>query len=106
MIQEFERLPDDTMFTNIIRPDSTIPNFIYFRGGHIRFGKLLMTDADMLIADEDPSTPFDVYLAKYKEQLVQGISRTLPNLGLIAIWPDYKSLGKGTRATPDTTRKR
>jgi hypothetical protein len=90
LIQEFETLPEDSIFTNHIRPDSTIPNFIYFRGGQVKFGKLLMADADLLIADQNPEDPFDLYLARYTDQLVKGTSRTLPNLGLVAILPDYK----------------
>jgi hypothetical protein len=90
IVQEFARLPDDTVFGRVVRPDSAVPNFVYFRGGSIRFGKLEMRDADLLIVDGNPRNPFDLYLARYTKQLVAGTSRTLNNLGLRVVMPDYR----------------
>ena len=82
------------------RPDSSVTNFLYFRGGSLRFGQLTMTPADLFIKDADPSTPFDVYLAHYNEQLVAGFSRNTTSYGLITTMPDYRALKSGARAVP------
>lgn len=105
---EFEVTPSDSVFDRYVRPDSATPNFVYFRGARLRFGKLLMEDTDLLIVDADPSDPFDLNLDKYAAQLVAGTSRTLPNLGLRVEMPDYASLGDGMLAdrTPRTQRTR
>jgi hypothetical protein len=95
IVQDFVRLPQDTLFMRIIRPDSTVPNFVYFRGGQLRFGKLLMSDTDLLIVDADPRDPFDLYLARYTGQLIAGTSRTLAGLGLRVVMPDYHTLRPG-----------
>jgi hypothetical protein len=88
LLQQFVRTPDDSIFAHISTGDST-RNYVYFRGGHLRFGKLEMTSTDLLIADADERDPFDLYLAKYAQQLVAGTSRTLPNQGLKVLMPDY-----------------
>jgi hypothetical protein len=90
--QTFARTADDSMFTNRIRVDSSAHNYLYFRGGQLRFGKLLMTDTDLLIADADESDPLDLYMAKYNTQLVAGSTRNLPNLGLRVAMPDYNDV--------------
>lgn len=82
------------------RPDSSATNFLYFRGGSLRFGQLTMTPADLLIKDADPGTPFDVYLAHYNEQLVAGYSRNTVSYGLITTMPDYRALKSGAHAVP------
>jgi hypothetical protein len=90
---EFVTTPADSVFGSYVLPDSTIPNFVYFRGARLQFGKLLMSDTDLLIVDANPSDPFDLNLQEYAKQLVAGKSRTLPNLGLRVEMPDYATLG-------------
>jgi len=85
------------------RPDSGVTNYLYFRGGSLRFGQLTMTPADLFIKDADPSTPFDVYLARYNEQLVAGYSRNTASYGLITTMPDYHALKSGVRVAPPKT---
>lgn len=92
VVIDFERTPQDSVFGVHVRPDSTVANFVYFRGAQLRFGKLLMYDTDLQIVDADPSDPFDLNLEEYARQLVAGTSRTLPNLGLRVEMPDYESL--------------
>ena len=92
LVQDFARLPEDTVFDRVIHPDSTVPNFVYFRGGQLRFGKLLMHDTDLLIVDGDPSDPFDLYLSRYTRQLIAGTSHTLEGLGVQVVMPDYHRL--------------
>jgi hypothetical protein len=82
-----------------VQPDSTIANFVYFRGAQLRFGKLLMSDTDLQIVDADPSDAFDLNLEEYARQLIAGTSRTLPNLGLRVEFPDYDALGPERYAT-------
>ena len=89
----FAVAPEDSVFGGFVSPDSTTPNFVYFRGSQLRFGKLLMSDTDLQIVDADPRDPFDLNLKEYAMQLVAGTSRTLPNLGLRVEMPDYDSLG-------------
>ena len=93
--QSFQRTPDDTVFGTSVRVDSSAHNFVYFRGGSLRFGKLTMTDTDLLINDADPKDPFDLYMAKYNTQLVAGTTRTLPDFGLRVTMPDYSKVVGG-----------
>jgi hypothetical protein len=94
--QTFARTPDDAALDARMRVDSSAHHYVYFRGGQLRFGKLLMTDTDLLIVDADQSDPFDLYMARYNVQLTAGTTKNLPNLGLRVSMPDYgKVTGKG-----------
>jgi len=92
IVLDFARTPADAEFEAAVHPDSAAHNFVYFRGGRLRFGKLEMRDTDLLIRDADESDPFDLYLAHYAQQLTAGTSRTLPNEGLVVRMPDYHRL--------------
>lgn len=74
----------------LVLPDTTARNYMFYRGGVLRFGKLTMTDADLLIVDADPSDPFGFYLDRYNRQLVAGYERNTPDHGLIVHMPDYR----------------
>ena len=93
LVQTFVTTPLDSIFERYIHPDSTTPNYVYFRGGRLRFGKLEMIDTDLHIVDADPLDPFDLYLAKYNRQLVAGVSRNLETYGLRVTMPDFADLG-------------
>lgn len=67
-------------------------NYIWFRGGTIRFGKLTMSDADLQLVDQQPSDPFDFYSEEYNAQLVAGYSKNTPEHGLRTYMPDYARL--------------
>lgn len=69
-------------------------NFIGFRGGQIRFGRLTMANADLQLIDADPSDPFDFYPEKYNDQLVAGYSRNTPDGALRTTMPDYNDIPK------------
>lgn len=73
-------------------PDTSARNYMLYRGGTLHFGKLYMTDAEMLIVDRDPTDPFDFDNVGYQRQLVAGYSRTLPDLGLEVFMPDARKL--------------
>ena len=72
-------------------------NYIYHKGGVLRFGKLTMNDADLEIIDQSPSTPFDFSLLDYNRQLVRGYSKNTPTNGLIVFMPDLATLLKPNR---------
>ena len=94
LVQEFAKLPEDSLFSGYARADSAAPNYLFFRGGRLRFGRLEMRDTELQILDLDPSDPFDLFLAEYNKQLTAGYSRNRPNLSLQAFFPDYNDLGK------------
>ena len=76
-------------------PPDTAPAFMYYKGGTLHFGKLLMLDAQMQIVDLRPSAWFDFSLDRYKEQLVAGYSRTRSDLGLEVYMLGLDKLGSG-----------
>lgn len=65
-------------------------NYMAYREGNLRFGKLAMNDADLILIDMDPRDPFDFYLDHYKEQLVAGYMKITPDFGLRIYARDYK----------------
>ena len=98
LVQEFARLPEDSVFNGYARADSAAPNYLFFRGGQLRFGRLEMRDTQLQILDLDPSDPFDLYLAEYNRQLVAGYSRNRADLSLQAFFPDFTDLRQETVA--------
>jgi hypothetical protein len=86
--------------TPLPQPDTSASSFMFFKGGTLHFGKLLMLDAEMQIVDLRPTGVFNFDLDKYKDQLVAGYERTLPDLGLevYMLGLDKLSNGKATRA--------
>ena len=72
-------------------------NYMYYRGGVLRFGKLTMDDADLLLTDSDPKDPFDFSPANYKTQLVAGYSKNTSAGGLIVYMPDANDLKAAPR---------
>ncbi|MEP7346552.1 MAG: hypothetical protein ABI877_14875, partial [Gemmatimonadaceae bacterium] len=79
---------------------------MYFRNGTLRFGKLTMADADLLILDKDPANVFDFSLDRYNDQLVAGYSNSTAALGLIVHMPDFRTLGHkvSSRAKPSVSK--
>ncbi|MFY9938013.1 MAG: hypothetical protein WAK33_14130 [Silvibacterium sp.] len=69
-------------------------NYIYFRGGRMKFGKLTMEDVDLELVDKDPSNAFDFSLDHYQQQLAAGYSKSLLSLGLVVYMPDYAAISK------------
>jgi len=81
----------------LVLPHPEEKNAMLLRGGTLRMGKLLMVDANMQVADTDPSDPFDFYIDRYNEQLVAGFSRNQADYGLLAFMRDFNDLGKPPR---------
>jgi hypothetical protein len=73
-------------------PRTPAPNYIYFHGGTMRFGKMTMADVDLELVDMEPKTPFDFDLTHYYEQLEYGYSKSLPGFGLLVYAPDYRTI--------------
>ncbi len=80
-------------------------NYMRYRGGTLRFGKLTMTDADMDLIDADPRDPFDFSPPDYIKQLVAGYSKNTPAGGLRVFMPDYDQ-ASGTDLRPVATSGR
>ena len=74
-------------------PPMAVQNYIYFKGGNMRFGKLFMVGTDLLTVDGDPGDWFEFYMDYYHTQLVAGYHITTPDYGLVAIMPDFADLG-------------
>jgi hypothetical protein len=69
-------------------------NYMAFRHGEMRFGKLTMHDADLIMIDMDPRDPFDFFLDYYQEQLVAGYTKSTREYGLRTYTRDYNKLPK------------
>jgi hypothetical protein len=76
-------------------------NYFAFKGNRLRFGRLTMTDTDMVLYDLDPGDPFDFFLDHYKEQLAAGYSKTTVAGQLRGFMKDYDKLAK-----PKQTREK
>jgi len=67
-------------------------NYMAYRNNRLRFNKLLMNDADLILIDMDPDDPLDFFLEHYKEQLSAGYTKTTPDSGLRVYIKDYNKL--------------
>jgi hypothetical protein len=85
------------------RPDEKFQraNYFAFKGNRLRFGRLTMTDTDMILYDLDPSDPFDFYLDHYKEQLAAGYSKTTVAGQLRVFMKDYDKLPNRQKQKPN-----
>lgn len=70
-------------------------NFMSYRGGQLRFGKLTMDNSDMDLIDLEPRDPFDFFLDHYREQLSAGYTKITPEFGLRVYMKDYNKLHAG-----------
>jgi len=67
-------------------------NYLAFKGGSVRFGKLTMSDTDLELIDSDPADPFDFAIDHYKDQLVAGYEKMTRKGGLCVHMPDYNKI--------------
>jgi hypothetical protein len=67
-------------------------NYMAYKNNRLRFGKLVMNDADLILIDMDPNDPLDFYLEHYKEQLSAGYAKITPDSGLRMFIKDYNKL--------------
>jgi hypothetical protein len=75
-------------------------NYMAYRGGILRFGRLTMNNADMRLIDADPTDPFDFSPEHYRDQLVAGYSQTTASGGLVVHMPDYSKISKQISPSP------
>ncbi|HKR66474.1 MAG TPA: hypothetical protein VJZ00_22295 [Thermoanaerobaculia bacterium] len=80
------------------------PNWMLYRDGTLRMGKLFMVRADMEVIDTDPRDPFDFNIDYYNRQLVEGFTRNQDNYALHVYMRDFADIGKpaqpGERLAP------
>ncbi len=67
-------------------------NYMAYNKNRLRFGKLVMNDADLVLIDMDPNDPLDFYLEHYKEQLSAGYTKITPGSGLLRPSGQWKHL--------------
>jgi hypothetical protein len=100
--------PSDSAEVKLLSvPSPKATNYMFYRGGVLRFGKLTMHDTDLMIVDAEPADPFDFFLDQYNAQLVAGYSRNTPDHGLIVVMQDYsKTPPLPVKSAPKTSRSR
>jgi hypothetical protein len=69
-------------------------NYMSYQGNRLRFGRLTMDDADLVIYDMSPADPFDFFLDHYKEQLAAGYSKTTIESQLRVFMQDFSKLAQ------------
>jgi len=74
-------------------------NYMAYKNNRLRFGKLVMNDADLILIDMDPNDPLDFFLDHYKEQLAVGYAKITPDSGLRVYIKDYNKL-HAAKASP------
>jgi hypothetical protein len=67
-------------------------NFLQLRDGTVDFGKLTMRHVDLIMVDLSNDAWFDLDLAHYQEQLVNGYTRMTPQAGLQIFMPDLDKI--------------
>jgi hypothetical protein len=67
-------------------------NFLQLHDGTIDFGKLTMRNVDLIMVDLSDDAWFDLDLAHYQQQLVNGYTRMTPEAGLQIFMPDLDKL--------------
>jgi hypothetical protein len=96
VVQTFGKTEPHAPLPTLVPPDTKVRNYMYYKGGTLRFGRLLMLDAEMQITDLDPEEVFRFDLSRYNAQLVAGYERTLADGGLEVWMRDVDRLGAGT----------
>jgi len=76
-----------------------------YKNNRLRFGKLVMNDADLIIIDMDPNDPLDFFLDRYKEQLSAGYAKITPDFGLRVFIRDYNKLHPAKASPSDDQAK-
>jgi hypothetical protein len=67
-------------------------NFMQLQGGTIDFGKLTMRHVDLMMVDLSKNAWFDLDLANYQDQLVNGYTRMTPDAGLQIFMPSLEQI--------------
>jgi hypothetical protein len=67
-------------------------NFLQLKNGTLAFGKLTMQKTDLMLIDVSSDPWFDLDLAHYEAQLVNGYTRMTPDQGLQIFMPDVSDI--------------
>ncbi len=78
----------------LLLPPFKTEAYIYHRGGALKFGKLIMEDADLEIVGNQTKGFFCFFLREYKKQLIAGYSKNTAADGLIVHMVDYNLLAQ------------
>ena len=73
-------------------------NYMAFRGGRLRFGRITMENSDLSLFDLDPTDALDWFQDRYKDQLVSGYSKITPDFGLRAYVKDFAQLSRASKS--------
>ncbi len=73
------------------------PNYIYFSGGRMHFGRMTMENVDLKMIDETPGNAFDFSLDHYQQQIQAGYVKVLPSFGLEVYAVDWRTLSARQR---------
>jgi hypothetical protein len=68
------------------------PNYVYFTGGRMRFGKVTMENVDLKLVNLAPRHDFDFSLKHYQQQIQAGYVKVTPAQGLIVYAENYSDL--------------
>jgi hypothetical protein len=79
-------------------------NYMAYWGNQLRFGKLTMADADMILIDMNPEDPFDFDLDHYKDQLVPGYTKFTATFGLRVYMKDFNKVHPAAPAKTETKK--
>ena len=93
VVQAFGKTKSHARMQALVPPDTNVKNYMFYKGGTLRFGRLLMLDAEMQITDLDLEEVFRFELSRYNAQLVAGYERTLADGGLEVWMRDVDKLG-------------
>ncbi len=67
-------------------------NYLQLKGGTIDFGKLTMRQVDLIMVDLSDNAWFDLDLANYQDQLVNGYTHMTPEAGLQIFMPSLDQI--------------
>ena len=86
------RSPEQESARSVFATACGAQNFLAFKGGSVRFGKLTMNDTDLELLDSTPADPFDFSIDRYQQQLEAGFSKTTSTGGLCVHMPDLAKI--------------
>lgn len=75
-------------------------NYMYYRGGKVRFGKITIANSEIEFVDTHPKDAFSFMLPRYYDQFAAGYTKNALNGALISYAPDYRQFGE-RGAAPD-----
>ena len=81
-------------------PDPTVQNYMYLTGGTVKIMNQTYTNANLCIADMDPSNPMDFFIRECKIHLKKGYTKLIDDKGTtVSFVPDYAKMMQGTVST-------